>query len=393
MRTLFKRRSARLLAASYAVALTSIATATYVVHHRTAESVERQDSLGTLINVSGRQRMLSQRLAYLRRVIETEDGTGGGLEALPAYLATLQEFLSAHDRLTRGDLLWRADHPRASDLRSVYYDRHLDNDLRRYAVEAELFAEAAETGRAPALPGRPDDLLGRLDQVTRLHEDAAQGLVEETRAFTQRALLVVMVLLLGEALIVVLPTARRIARVEDELTTLATTDGLTGVQNRRSLFGAAQGLMRLGARARRPLSVIVLDVDHFKRVNDEHGHAIGDDAIRHVVALAGGTLRDSDLIGRIGGEEFAIVCPETSPEGGRQVAEKVRAAIEAAPLTLEAGPLPLTVSLGVHSAIPHRQDVIEDFVAAADEALYDAKRNGRNRVEATAAESPALSVA
>lgn len=392
MRSLLQRRSARLLTVSYAVALSLVGGTTVVIHHHGGQNIARQERLGEMINVSGRQRMLSQRIAYLRRLVEARRSEPEAQKAASDYAIALEAFIDAHDRLTRGDLLWADDHPRAASIANVYYAQRLDNDLRRYVVEAELFAEAAAVDDRGPMPERPDDILGRLDAITNLHEEASEEIVAEGRAFARQAVIVVVLLLLAEAIFVVVPTARRLARVEDELTEMATTDPLTGAQNRRSLFGAAQGLMRLAARARRPVSAIIFDIDHFKKVNDEHGHAVGDEAIKHVVTIANEVVRDSDLFGRIGGEEFVVICPETSADGGLQVAEKIREAIAAAPVPLEEGELALTVSVGVHGGLPSRQDRAEDFVAQADEALYEAKRSGRNCTVASNAQDAGLAL-
>ena len=386
MPTLLRRRSVRLVLASYAVALSMIGAATVAIHHRGSLSAARHDRLGEIINVAGRQRMLSQRIAYLRRVIGARDGAGAGA-AQAEYAAALDAFVAGHDRLTRGDLAWRVDHPHRDALRALYYEDGLDRDVRAYAARAALFAEAVagtSAGAADVLPAKPDALLDRLDRAVFLHERAAQDIVDEGRAFAVRATAIVLALLLLEAGLVAWPTARRLARVEDELTTLAATDPLTGVRNRRSVLEAARGLLGLAVRSRRPLAVVVLDIDNFKRVNDRHGHAVGDEAIRHVVDLARDAIRESDLIGRIGGEEFVIVCPETSPGGAARVAEKVRRAIAASPVPAANGRLPLTVSLGVHATLPRRGETVEDMMAAADTALYEAKRTGRNRVVSTA---------
>ena len=381
MTSLFKRSSARVLALSYAVALSLVAGATLAIHDHGGRSVAKQDRLGELINVSGRQRMLSQRIAYLGRLAATREGEAGR-RAAEAHADAVAQFQRAHDRLTTGDLVWRADHPQAAALARLYAAGGLDAEVRRYVADARRHADADA-----------EALLAKLDAVTNLHEAASQSIVEDARAFARQAVIIVIALLALEALLIMLPTARRLARAEDELKALATTDPLTGTRNRRGLFAAAEGLIRLGARGRRPVSVLVLDIDHFKRVNDAHGHAVGDEAIRHVVAVAADAIRDSDLIGRVGGEEFVIVCPETSPLGGARVAEKVRRAVEASPLPLGGGALALTVSLGVHGALPRKGDTADAFVAAADAALYEAKRTGRNKVVATAPEGAMIKAA
>ena len=128
---------------------------------------------------------------------------------------------------------------------------------------------------------------------------------------------------------------------------LATLDELTGVANRRRFFERAE---REFATAAGPLVVMMLDVDHFKRVNDTHGHASGDDVIREVARRLGEAMRESDVLGRYGGEEFAIVVPDTDLATGRRLAERLRERIAAEPVRTRTGPLRVTVSIGVTAA-------------------------------------------
>jgi len=123
----------------------------------------------------------------------------------------------------------------------------------------------------------------------------------------------------------------------------------------------------------------MIDVDHFKAVNDRHGHAIGDDVLRRAAAACGDALRDSDILGRVGGEEFAALLPEANAETAHLVAERLRLAVAGLSVETTAGALPITVSIGVSTAAGARGNV-EEIMAEADAALYQAKENGRNRV-------------
>jgi len=170
-------------------------------------------------------------------------------------------------------------------------------------------------------------------------------------------------------------------QAEAELRLLATTDPLTGLANRRHLLDRAeQELLRL-QRFGNPFTLMTLDVDHFKRINDTHGHAAGDRALCGLAAACIGLLREMDMIGRMGGEEFTIVLPETSGDDAMPVAERIR--LGKATLRFDADQPDLefgfTVSLGIAEC--SRDDVrIEQPLARADRALYEAKAAGRNRV-------------
>ncbi|MEW9900923.1 diguanylate cyclase [Chitinivorax sp. PXF-14] len=169
-----------------------------------------------------------------------------------------------------------------------------------------------------------------------------------------------------------------------ELSELAQTDALTGVLNRRAFFGLAERELLRQARTGSQLSVIMLDIDHFKCVNDEHGHGVGDEVIRVVAACCKAQLRELDLFARYGGEEFCVLLPDTPLNEARQVGERLRLAVEAAPAAV--GDLHVTISLGV-AASGTGPGEIESMLEAADRALYVAKRNGRNRIEVIDAEA------
>lgn len=172
-----------------------------------------------------------------------------------------------------------------------------------------------------------------------------------------------------------------------ELERLATTDPLTGSHNRRAFMEAVQHELDRVRRYETPASILMLDLDHFKRVNDEFGHAAGDTVLKHFVTQLGTSLRSADTLGRIGGEEFAVLLPETDLAGARDIANRIRTEIAARPAITDEARIPITVSIGV--TIIHPSDISPDHILArADDGLYLAKRNGRNRVETVTREAP-----
>jgi len=170
------------------------------------------------------------------------------------------------------------------------------------------------------------------------------------------------------------------ALLMEETRRLALTDPLTGLDNRRQLFALGSRALAAARRYGRPLTCIMLDIDHFKRINDTYGHGVGDEVLRTVARRCRASVRDVDVLGRYGGEEFAVVLPEIDRELGAIVAERLRTAIGGSPVATSAGPVQVTVSAGVAELDEDTED-LGALVAAADDALYVAKRSGRDRVE------------
>jgi len=174
-------------------------------------------------------------------------------------------------------------------------------------------------------------------------------------------------------------TARK--HLEGKLRDMATTDGLTGVANRRYFLELAEQEVSRAQRYSRPMSLLMLDLDHFKSVNDTYGHDIGDMALITAVKAITRILRDQDICGRLGGEEFGVLLPETNEKQAQQTAERVRAEVEATPVVLfDGNELKLTVSAGTASLEAEETSTLEVLCKRADVALYAAKNNGRNRV-------------
>lgn len=160
---------------------------------------------------------------------------------------------------------------------------------------------------------------------------------------------------------------------------LASTDPLTGCANRRYFFASAESERRRARRHGRPLATLLIDIDRFKELNDQHGHAAGDAVLREVVALLGRSVRASDTVGRVGGEEFAILLPETTAGSAVGVAERLRGGIAGLAMRAGEAELGVTVSIGV-SALGEEETSIDAALVRADRALYRAKAAGRDAV-------------
>ncbi len=172
-----------------------------------------------------------------------------------------------------------------------------------------------------------------------------------------------------------LANARMLTRLEE----LATLDGLTNLLNKRALTEVANQKLRSAERFKKPLCVLICDIDHFKKVNDTYGHDIGDLVIKGFGDALRRIKRDTDSVGRFGGEEFVVVCEETDAQGGAQLAERIRTELEATTFHTDLGPLHVTCSIGV-APYPTAGRTWEALFKATDEALYASKRGGRNKV-------------
>jgi diguanylate cyclase (GGDEF)-like protein/PAS domain S-box-containing protein len=180
-------------------------------------------------------------------------------------------------------------------------------------------------------------------------------------------------------------------KLEEELRAQASTDSLTGVPNRRSFDAAARREVERARRYAKPFTVIAVDIDHFKRVNDTYGHDIGDVVLRSMTKTCLEKLRITDVLARLGGEEFAVLLPETTLDAAIVLAERLRVGIAKTPIETVKGKLNITISLGVAQFVLN-EPTIDLTLKRADEALYKAKREGRDRVEVAAAPAPLRAV-
>lgn len=167
-------------------------------------------------------------------------------------------------------------------------------------------------------------------------------------------------------------------RTDREVMLLAMTDSLTQAPNRRALMEYAEHVM--ARRSNLPVALLMVDLDHFKLINDTHGHLTGDEVLRKASALIVKRLRGHDLMGRYGGEEFCVIAPETDTNGALVLAESLRAIIASTPIATDKGELAITVSIGMSCCPATVTRSVNEVLAEADAALYDAKHSGRNKV-------------
>ncbi|MBI5050914.1 MAG: GGDEF domain-containing protein, partial [Nitrospirae bacterium] len=169
------------------------------------------------------------------------------------------------------------------------------------------------------------------------------------------------------------------ARLHKEVEKLALTDGLTGLYNHKHFYERLSEEFQRIERFPHPLSVILMDIDHFKKINDAYGHPVGDIILSNLAGILRKTLRGIDIIARYGGEEFAAVLLNTESRRAKKIAERIRAKVEDSPFFAGEKRLSVTLSIGV-ATYPHDASTKEELISRADEALYHAKDKGRNQV-------------
>ena len=183
---------------------------------------------------------------------------------------------------------------------------------------------------------------------------------------------------------------RRLAETEAEMRRLATTDALTGLDNRRRFLASAQNEVARAMRYGGAIGLVMADLDRFKAINDAGGHGAGDRVLAEVAGVLHAQQRPHDVVGRLGGEEFAIVLPGAPLEACTRTAERVRAAIESLEVAYQGALYQVTMSLGCASVLLEAgatgdpDEILVDLMRRADAALYEAKRRGRNRIEQAA---------
>jgi diguanylate cyclase (GGDEF)-like protein len=260
-------------------------------------------------------------------------------------------------------------------------------------VRGELHVFLGDQRSAPVATLRPGDTVGELSaidkkptsahviaesdaQVLSVDENMLWHIIHASHGFTVR-----LVLKLAERLRANNATVQVNRELCARFEQVALSDALTGVHSRRWLEDMLPRLLDRHRFDKQPLSVALVDVDHFKRINDEHGHQSGDLVLCEIANTMRQRLRPTDFIARYGGEEFVLIFPRTTVDGARVAAERQREAVQATVLTRRDGTQlpPATISIGLSELVPG--DDVARLLQIADEALYRAKRNGRNRVE------------
>jgi diguanylate cyclase (GGDEF)-like protein len=361
------------LTAAYVIALTLIAILSGGVHLLLDNVIAEQRDAATIINVAGRQRMLSQRIALLGN--DLYQGDEAARQPLRDAIALMRR---SQDALVQGNDLGISN-PLSADASAHYFGgaNPLDARVRAFLNHAERFVETGDEAsfRQFHLAAR-DTLLPGLDRAVSIFESEANGRTHWLRQAQQVVLAILLTTLLAEAVFIFRPMVTRIRLYAGRLFDLASRDSLTGLPNRRFLVDSGEAAVIQARRDGTELSCLLVDLDHFKSINDQYGHATGDAVLVRFAELAQAAVRQGDLVGRTGGEEFAILLPGAGEGGALLVAEKLRALLDCD----RSDSLPhFTASIGA-TTLTSGDRGLPDLFSRADAALYVAKGLGRNRV-------------
>ena len=388
------RPVAGILTWRYVLALSLIALLTITGQVLVQYSLNRQREDSRIINVAGRQRMLSRALWDNALAIMLASDTDRREQAADKLREHLTAFEQAHQGLVHGSAAMGLSEPASPDLLRLYADleplrremmsagKHLLAGLEKGLDQDRLSKESAAIFKA-------EEFVTLMDRIVTQYERDAAHKINNMKTLELTLSGVVLIVLLLEALFIFRPAVNRIRtnmadlqKAAEKMRRLSLRDGLTGVANRRYFDEYLLQEWQRALRNRTSLALIMMDVDHFKRYNDTHGHLEGDRVLIEVARAARRTLqRPTDLVARYGGEEFVVILPDTGTNGARHVAQAIQQAV--LDLKIPHGDSPVspyvTISLGVAGLTLVPPASAPSFlVEAADQALYRAKEEGRN---------------
>lgn len=335
-----------------------------------------QRSAAQRVHVVEQQRVLSQRIALLSTDLYVGDtSTSDVLQNAVSEMERLHDTLSgkadpAGRQLTAAEheLYFGGNAPVDAEVRSFL------DDTRRFMTATTM--SAGDAAYKALQHHSRELLLPALDRAAALFAGQADARIEQARLAQQVLLVLLLIVLALEALLIFRPLITKIRLYNAHLYEMATLDPLTGLANRRQFDEYSNREFRLARRTAKPLSMAVCDIDQFQQINDKHGRAVGDAVLRRFGELASRILRDTDIISRVGGEEFALALPVMNLHGAMIIAEKLRRGI--ADDRSDNLP-PFTICVGV-AVSEHGDKNMDALLQRADSALQMAKSEGQNRI-------------
>ena len=339
-------------------------------------------------DIGGRQQMLSERTVHLLLEYAVEKNQDARNQIVKLLEASLQKFDKAHQQLIRGQLSDDETVIFSDSIDHIFFDgpEFLDLKARIFIYNTR---EVLDREWSPGLissyyliqlrEATKQDLHSSLDALAGQYTANSKSRITRLRVIVAILLGGIVVVLCVVGVLVFNPMFKRIETQEQELHNLAFIDPLANCHNRRSFLTNADTAFERSRRYKHTFAVLFIDIDHFKDINDNYGHALGDEAIKEMTRICLENIRDSDILGRIGGDEFGVILQECGLGYATQTAEKLRERISNHIVSSKLGTIKFSISVGAATVEDSDTDV-GDTLKRADRNLYEAKRTGRNLV-------------
>jgi len=392
-----KNRSLSNLTRTYVLALGLIAFLTLAIFISMHQFILTQTDSARLVNLSGSQRWLSQKISLLSVELVYETNTSVQNQLRTQLQDTTEQMQETCQELICGDPRMIFPAHLSLQMQKMYFNppTNVKTRINRYTSEAQALAKEPTNLLIPDNPHliyllqNSETLLESLNQIVSLYQQESEAKIQSLQMLETISAVIILLTLAFLGLYIFRPLANtllkertQLEQVNQELDFLSSVDGLTLIANRRQFDQFLTQTWLLAARNTEPIALIMCDIDFFKAYNDHYGHLQGDECLKKVAAVLKKSIkRPSDLVARYGGEEFAVVLPNTDAAGAANVAETLRDNVESLEIPhLSSSVTPkVTISLGV--AVGHATFGVlpETLIESADNALYQAKKNGRNR--------------
>jgi diguanylate cyclase (GGDEF)-like protein len=339
-------------------------------------------------DIGGRQRMLSERTVHLLLEYAVENNPGARGQIIKLIENSLQTFDKTHQLLIRGQLSNNETVIFSESIDNIFFDGPEFLDLKarifiyntREVLDREWFPGLISSYYLIQLrEASKQDLHSSLDALATQYTANSKSRITRLRIIVAILLGGIVVVLCGVGVLVFNPMFKRIEVQEQELQYLAFIDPLANCHNRRSFLVNADTAFERSRRYKHTFAILFIDIDRFKDINDNYGHAIGDEAIKEMTHICLENIRDSDILGRIGGDEFGVILQECGLGYATQTAEKLRERISNHIVSSKLGTIKFSISVGAATVKDSDTDV-GDTLKRADRNLYKAKRTGRNLV-------------
>lgn len=350
--------------------------------------VSEESSMVEVNDIGSRQRMLSERIAHLLLEYAIEQNPEVRQSIVGLIRQSTESFDQTHKLLIRG-LLSNGEYVIAEDnIDDLFFGQpeYLDEKARLFIYNTR---EVLSKDWSPELitsfylkellKATKQNLHKGLETLATLYKINSKKRIDQLRLFIVLMLGIIIILVISVGIFVFKPLFNRILEQQKDLEKLAYLDPLTNCHNRRSFLINANTEYERSRRNQLPFSVLFLDIDYLKTINDTYGHAMGDVVIKEITQYCKSQLRDIDVLGRIGGDEFGILLPGCDLESATQTAERLRLGMSEQTIPGIRDDTPVSTSIGVATVIPGDGDSF-DVINRADENLYEAKRAGRNLI-------------